>query len=761
MRQPAWVRRSDAWRLCLPALAVALAAPATAQDLTDRAAPPPASGSSGSAGAPAPVGEDEVTFSAGRLDYDQDADTVTASGDVRMLRAGSRLRADRVTWNRTSGEVRATGNVAMINPGGDIFYGDDIRLTDTLRDGVADNMLLVLADGGRLAARHGSRQGDIATLENAAYTPCAVTGDGGCPKTPSWQITALRVTRNEKTHRISYRDARIKIFGLTVLALPGFSHPDGSEDGGGSGLLMPDVQYSKATGLEFQLPYYFKLAPNRDLTLTPHLYTGVLPALEGRYRALNSNGAFQVRAMATYGSRLPASINASALGLDQDKGPRGFVDANARYQFGPYWTLSGSLRLETDRTFMKRYDISNDDRLRSTARAERIDANSYLSIAGWFVQTIRTGDKQGQQPIALPEIDYRRRLTDPWLGGIVQLQLNSLALTRTGGQDTQRAFAGLRWDLRRLTTLGQEVTFTAYGRADAYHTADTLETATIVYRGAEGWHGRAIGALAADMRWPLIGSLFGGTQQIVPRVQIVGTPHSGNLKIPNEDARAIDLEDSNLFALNRFAGYDRWEDSSRITYGGEYNFDRPAFSLRAVAGQSYRLATKPTILPSGTGLSDRFSDYVGRVTVKYGRLISFTGRFRLDKDNLAVRRNEVDATIGTARTYVLVGYLRLNRNIDTSIEDLRDRSEIRLGGRVQLARYWSIWGSGAIDLTSKDDDPQSLSDGFQPVRQRFGLTYSNECIELGVTYRRDYDPTGDARRGSTFSLRLALKNVGR
>ena len=757
MRRPKSITRAGALRLPLIALLCAgLPAIARAQDLQDRPVPPPANG----AGAPAPATDDEVTFSAAQLDYDDNANFVTATGDVRMLRAGNRLRADKVTWNRTSGEVRASGNVALVNPGGDTAYADDILLTDEMHDGIADNMLLVLSDGGRLAARHGERKGDITTLSNAAYTPCAVV-DGDCPKDPSWQITAVRVIHNDRTHRISYKDARIHMFGLTVLALPGFSHPDGSGDGGGSGLLMPDLQYSKATGVEFKLPYYFALGPNRDLTLTPHLYTAVLPALEGTYRSLDSRGAFQVRAMATYGSRLPASINANANQLDKDDGPRGFIDANGRYQFSPYWTVSGAIRLETDRTFMKRYDISNDDRLRSTLRAERIDANSYLSIAGWYVQTVRSGEAQGQQPIALPEIDYRRRIADPLLGGTFQLQLNSLALTRTGGQDTQRAFAGLRWDLRRLTSFGQEITLTAYGRVDAYHTEDSLLTSTVIYRGLDGWHDRALGALAADMRWPLIGTLFGGTQQIVPRIQIVGTPHVGNIKLPNEDSRAIDLEDSNLFALNRFSGYDRWEDSSRITYGGEYSFDRPHFSLRAIAGQSYRLATKPTILPSGTGLSDRFSDYVGRVTVKYGSFVEITERFRLDKDNLAVRRNEIDASIGTSKTYVLLGYLRLNRNIDTSIEDLRDRSEIRAGGRMQLTRYWSIFGSTVIDLTSKSDDPLSLSDGFSPVRHRLGITYSNECLELGVTYRRDYDPTGDARRGSTFSLRLALKNVGR
>jgi LPS-assembly protein len=756
MRRNRWARLGIARASLIVALAAS--APAFAQDFRDRPVAPPADG----AGAPQPATDDEVTFSSATLDYDDTNEIVTATGDVRMLRNGSRMRADKVVWNRRSGEVRATGNVALTNADGDVAYADDILLTDEMHDGVADNMLLVLADGGRLAAAHGKREGQITHLDHAAYTPCAVQTRDGCPRTPSWQVRALRVTVDQGRHRIYYDDARLAIFGQTILALPHFSHPDGSPEGsGGNGLLLPHVQVSNATGVEFALPYYMTLGPNRDLTITPHLYTRVLPAIEGTYRALQSNGAYRINGMGTYGSRLPASLSIAAPDADKDKGPRGYIDAFGTWQFGPDWTITGAARLASDRTFMRRYDVSNDDRLRSMLRAERIDSDSYLSIAGWYVQDLRAGFAQGQQAIALPAIDYRRRIADPWLGGTFQAQVNTLALTRTEGQDTQRVFAGLRWDLRTLTGLGQEVTFTAYGRADAYHTDGILQTPTELYRGTQGWHARQVAALAADMRWPFVGELLGGTQTISPRVQVVATPHTKNLVIPNEDSRAVDLEDSNLFALNRFSGYDRWEDSSRVTYGGEYSFTLPRLEARAVIGQSYRLTSEPTILPPGTGLSDRFSDYVGRVSIDYGSWFELVHRFRLDKDNLSVRRNEIDAIVGSRTTYVRVGYLRLNRNIAPSIEDLRDRSEIRVGGRVRLARYWSIFGSTVIDLTSTADDPLSNADGYEPVRHRFGVQYEDECLSLGLTWRRDYDPTGDARRGSTFSLRLALKNVGR
>lgn len=737
-----------------PLLLLIAADAALAQDLQDRPVAPPTS-----AGLPTPATDEEVTFSAGALDYDSDADIVTASGDVRMQRAGNRLRADKVIWNRVTGAVTAEGSVAVVNPGGDTLYGDKVDLTDTLKDGVVENLLLVLEDGGRLAAMRGTRTNGVTTLERAAYTPCRVTDDAGCPKEPVWKITAIRVIHDPVKHRISYQGARVTLLGATLFALPGLSHPDGSE-GGGPGFLLPDIRYSRTNGFEFALPYYFKLAPNRDLTITPHLYSDVLPAIEGEYRALTGNGAWRAAGMLTYGSRLPATIGAP-LPADRDRGIRGYVDASGKFQLDRYWSLSGSLRLTSDDTFLRRYDISRDDRLRSTVNLERISTDSYLSIAGWAVQSLRSDDVQGLQPFVLPAIDYRLRLADPWLGGRFELQANTLSLLRSEGQDTQRAFGGLRWDLRTLTPLGQELTLTAYSRADVYHTNDILSTATVSYRGRDGWSTRAVAALAADMRWPFIGEIFGGTQRITPRIQLVATPPTKNLRVPNEDSRAVDLEDSNLFALNRFPGYDRWEDGSRVTYGLEYAFDRPRLSVRTIVGQSYRLTNKASILPEGTGLSDRVSDIVGRTTVRYGRLIELTHRFRLDKDNFSVRRNEIDATVGGRRTYVTAGYLRLNRDVNTAIEDLRDREEVRLGGRVQIARYWSVFGSTVIDLTGRQEDPLSLADGYEPVRHRVGFLYDDDCLELGVTWRRDYDATGDARRGNTFLLRLALKNLGR
>jgi len=712
---------------------------------------------------PAPSGGPVVTanpdqivgFSADEVTYDSDADVLTASGEVRMNREGNYLAADQVIWDRKTGQVYARGNVVVVTPEGDKLVGDNVQLTDTMRDGTVDNLMVVLESGGRIAARHGARVNGVSTFTNAIYSPCPVTTDTGCPKRPSWAITAARVIDDPKSSRIRFEGGRLQLFGINLPLLPVFEIPKGT--GGASGWLVPEVALSSRNGLQVAVPYHWQIAPNRDLTVTPHVYTSVLPAIELKYRQLDSIGAFQLGGFLTYGRIDQTDVTATSPG---PRSIRGYFNANGRWQLDPEWSVTSSLRVATDKTVTRRYDITNDDRLRNVVNVERITPDSYISIAGWAFQGLRVDDRQKQIPIALPAIDARFRVDDLG-GGELQIQGNSLSVLRIDGQDTQRAFVSAQWDLRRVTPWGQLLDLTAYARGDLYHTDEAQDTTVAIYRGTNGWHTRAIGALAADVKWPFIGSLLGGVQQLVPRVQVVLTPETPNISIPNEDARSVDLEDSNLFALNRFPGYDRWEDASRITYGFDWSLERKNLSIESTIGQSYRFGRLRDIFPQGTGLTGRVSDIVGRTRIRYGRFIDITDRYRIDKNNFAVRRNEVDLTVGTTQTYAQVGYLKLNRNIDPTIEDLRDREELRIAARVLVQRYWSIFGASVIDLTNKNEDPTSTANGWQPVRSRLGIQYEDDCLQLGVTWRRDYERIGTFRKGSTFAIHLAFKGVSR
>jgi LPS-assembly protein len=703
----------------------------------------------------APTPARQIDFEARELSYNNETETVIARGDV-ILRSDDRsVRADEVTWDRRTGQIIATGNIRLVTEAGDQLFTDQVELTEQFDTGAMSELLIALRAGGRLAARSATRGADgQAILTDAAYTACPLIDPESCAADPSWRITADRVVYDQQANTIRFTGAVLELFGARILPLPGLGlRTDGK---GESGLLVPDVRITQVNGLELSGEYYFRIADNADLTVGASVFSNVAPLASAKWRHLTEKGAYQVSGYATFSDRLTDFTGADSFQSD----PRGYLDANGRFQFSPDWSLTGSIRLASDRTFLRRYDISRDDRLRSTINLERITDLSYFSLAGWATQTLRLNADQGQVPLALPAIDFRQRLANRVLGGEVQFHANSLALLRNDGQDTQRAFAGVQWDLKRLTGLGQVVTLTALARGDVYNTNNVEATTTAIYRGNEGWTARGVATAALDIEWPFVGEAFGGTQVFKPRLQFVASPNIRNLAVPNEDARAIDLEDSNLFALNRFPGYDRVEDGSRVTWGVDWELQRPGWRVRSTIGQSYRLkAPEPDLFPEGTGLSEKVSDFVGRTEVRFRNLVSFTHRFRLDKDGLGIRRNEIDATIGSRRTYLEVGYLRLDRDIAT-VEDLRDREELRAAARVSIGRNWSIFGSGVFNLTDADEDPVFQPDGFEPIRTRFGVAYQDETMEFGATWRRDFIDAGDARRGNAFQLFFALRNLG-
>ena len=229
-----------------------------------------------------------------------------------------------------------------------------------------ENMLLALREGGRLAAISGTRAagGDI-LLNYASYTACEVEDENGCPKKPSWRVTAREVTYSPDKKTVRMRGARLELFGIRLLPLPGLAF---ATDGRAiSGLLIPDIRFTPSNGLEISETYYHRLSDNRDIAATAYVFTKAVPMLSAQYRALTDTGAYQITGYATRSTVIPVSNDGSFSQRDF----RGYVFANGRFQLSPNWSVTASARRVTDRTFLRRYDISRDDRLRNTLQIGR------------------------------------------------------------------------------------------------------------------------------------------------------------------------------------------------------------------------------------------------------------------------------------------------------------------------------------------------------------------------------------------------------
>ena len=117
-------------------------------------------------------------------------------------------------------------------------------------------------------------------LRQVTYTTCA-------PQDKSWDIKAESITLDNAQAKGVARNAVIRVHEWPVFYTPYLSFPTNKERK--SGFLMPMVGYSNVGGFDLGLPYYWNIAPNQDLTFTPHLYTKRGVMLGGEYRYLTSN----------------------------------------------------------------------------------------------------------------------------------------------------------------------------------------------------------------------------------------------------------------------------------------------------------------------------------------------------------------------------------------------------------------------------------------------------------------------------------------
>jgi LPS-assembly protein len=694
-----------------------------------------------------------IDFEADSLTYDEKANIVNATGNVIATRDGYRLQADEVTYNRASGQVEARGNVVLTSPDGKTVTTDRLEVSENLKDGIIDNIRLILEDGSRIAASSATKNGNITSLNRAVYSPCDVCNDEG-EEQPLWQIKAVKVVRDENKKRIYYRNAYLEFLNQPILYLPYLSQPDPTVNRA-TGFLVPQIKTRQELGIVLEAPYFINLAPWRDLTITPTLFSGELPALSAEYRERFRAGPVRFGGTVTYaGGRI---INGIASTKNEF---RGYVYADSRLQHNDRWRSTFKLRLASDDTFLRRYDISYDDTLRNSYSLERFTTNSYFSGEIQAFQGLRSSTRQGLTPIILPSLNYWWRSQPGWLGGRFTAEANTTSIVRTDGLDLQRGTATAGYEIPYLTSSGQQWKATVQTRADLYHVSNADRPDDPTYGGLNGTRGRILPLAALEVRWPLGAPGFGGQQTLEPVVQIVAARRDNAVsRIPNEDSRSIDLDEANLFSLNRFPGYDRFEGGARLTYGARWSLNTKKLAIETQFGQSYRLNTDSTAFPTGTGLSGKFSDFVGRTSVRIGDKIDIVHRFRIDKQSLAIRRNEIDAIFGGVTWTTSIGYSRLNRNI--GIEDLADREELRLAGRLKVAKYWSITGSTIIDLTSQGKVPPGIkADGFSFVRNKLGFEYEDECFLFGLSWRRNYTQDRDFRRGSTYILQFALKTLG-
>ncbi|WP_139043868.1 LPS-assembly protein LptD [Allomesorhizobium alhagi] len=772
--------------------------PASAQELPD-------------IGADVPEGS-QMLLEADTLVYDNDANTVTAVGGVQIDYGGNRLVAQRVTYDRKTSRLIASGNVEIVDSSGTRILSDEIDITDDFADGFVNALRVETVDKTYFAAESAERKGGrLTTFNNGVYTacePCEEKPD----RAPIWRIKARKIIWDGKAKTVRFENSRFEFFGFPLAFLPSFEIADPTVKRK-SGFLFPGIKYKSELGAGVSIPYYFALSPTYDLTLTGTGYTkqGFLGEAEWRQRF--NNGEYSLKIAGIHQNDPDAFIDENGRrnvdsGREGDPNKfRGMFGTQGRFDINPRWAFGWKALFQTDKNFSRTYEIEkyNDYVHTSEIYLTGLHDRNYFDLRGMYFQVQESGfdsdagSAAERQPWVLPSFDYSYTPDEPLAGGELNIDINSRTVLRSKRDfisaptrppfdvdfderaplvrgiegNSTRLTAEAEWKRSYITDGGLVVTPLLAFQADTTYVNQSDRSIDAINAMAgdpdigvsadiRSAYYRTMATAGLELRWPVLFSTTSATHVLEPMAQVFARPdarYEETLGIPNEDAQSFVFDASTLFERDKFSGYDRIEGGSRANLGLRYSGSfGNGWTTNALFGQSYRLAgdnpfAAPDLVNVGaySGLDTDTSDYVGLAGFIAPNGLSASVAARFDEQTFEIRRAETKVGYFSAPLSLTAQYAFVQAQPLYGLSE--DRREVTLAASTRVHENWRAFGSGTYDL-----------EAGVLVRNAVGFAYDDECFSYTMTWstKRDNDRIESLREDDEHSIgfNISFRTLG-
>lgn len=638
--------------------------------------------------------------------------------NVDILKGGTRITSDEAMYRNLEDEIEASGNV-RVQRYGDCYSGDTMRMQLDSNAGFVSHPVYKLLRNN--AQGHAERvefqDEERSTITNGTYSTCQGLN-------PDWYLKSDSLDLDTGLDRGRAGKSVIYFMGTPILPTPSMTFPlSGARQ---SGLLPPTIGASSKGGAEITLPYYFNIAPNRDLTIYPKMIArrGLQLGLEGRYLGETYSGETSVEGL----------LN------DRVTGTNRYALASVhQQQLLPQLSLSWNVNSASD----DNYPADFSRTITKTAQRLLLREANLTYFGSFWSLNLRTSNYQVlQDPSALIDRPYDR---------LPQLQLHA----------EQHDVAGLDWSLDSIVTRFWHPTLVRGDRtvvnpqvslplvqAGAFLIPKISLHATTYHLinpapGQEADFHRVVPTFSLDSGLVFERSthLFNTdlTQTLEPRLFYVNTPYRDQSAMPNFDSAIADFNFAQIFSENRFTGQDRIGDSNQITAAVvsrfiEGNGDE---SLKLAIGQRFNFRTQKVTLDNT--VSPSRSDLLLAAIGKMSTTLSGEMALQLSQtDHQSVRAN-----------YGIHWQPSPKKILNLAYRYQRDTLEqVDASAQWPVADRWYMVGRSNYSLMDK-----KMVDGL------LGFEYKADCWSLRFLAQRF--ATNITNNTSGFSIQLELNGLAK
>ena len=716
------------WAYALTAIVTATAVPSYAQNIPHK---PPRPVRNEDKNAVTVLQAEDIT---GRPERELNLDR-----DVEIVKDKTKIKSDTACFREVENEVEAHGKVKIWRFG-DYFTGDDLVLNMDSGKGYMLKPTYKLetnAAQGK-AQRINFLNEDEAVVINGTYSTCQAAD-------PDWYLKAD--TLNLDSGRDVGTAGRTLIYfkDVPILGTPAMSFSlSGARR---SGWLPPTPGFGSKGAAEIVVPYYFNIAPNRDLTVYPKLIPrrGFQFGADGRYLGETDGGLYQGE---TYLEYLPHD--------KQTETDRWMIRSKHQQDLAKDWSFGWNVQAASDDNYPNDFSKTvAGSAERQLLRELRTDYHGDF----WNL-TARVQKYQVLQDPAAVE-DPSLFVPRPY-DRLPAINFHAAQFDVAGGFDWGFDSEATRFwhpDLIKGTRVVAipQVSYPIIGSSyfitpkvmlnAATYSLDAYQNPATNVLDPSHNESRVVPTFSLDsgLVFERDAKLFGRavTQTLEPRLFYVNTPYRDQSTLPNFDTAASTFNFSQLFSENRFIGSDRIGDANQLTAAVVSRFLEPsgAERLRLAFGERFYFRDQRVQLDASTPTVDSHSDILlaatGRISETWGfdSAVQYnTSNSRVESSNYSIQWQPAPKKVLNVGTRYLRGSFK---NIDVS-------------SQWPLSNRW--YGVGRVSYSQLDK---------KILESLVGLEYNGDCWVFRMGAQRFVTTATKASTPIFFQLELnGLSHLG-
>ncbi|HDR9763762.1 TPA: LPS-assembly protein LptD [Burkholderia cepacia] len=661
---------------------------------------------------------------------------LAAKGSAELRRGDAVVKADAIHYDQDTDMADAYGQVRVINSGTS-FAGPEAHLKIEANQGfmTAPKYHFNVTGGSGSAERVDMVDNERSVFVNGTYTACQ------CSTNPAWYIKGSRFDFDTGADEGTARNGVLFFQGVPIFASPWMTFPLSGERR--SGLLPPTFSVNSSNGFELTLPYYFNIAPNRDLTLTPRIISrrGVMTEATFRYLSPSYSGTFTANYLPddrlehrnryaiywqhqqnfgggfggyVYYNKVSDNLYPEQLGSSNQfiNGTQTLYqqEAGLTYNKGPWSVLARYQHWQTLPQSIAPY--SREPQLNVKYTKYNVGGFDFGAEADYSRFRITTADAtEGDRVVFNPYIAYGVYGPGYFVVPKVQYHFASYDLNYLSSKTPNSP--------KRFTESIPTVSFDS--------------------------------GLIFDRSVRLFGQDF--IQTLEPRLYYVYTPYRDQSNAPLFDTAESDFGLAEIYQPNTFVGNDRIADANRITAGLTSRFIDPRTGderARFVIAQQYYFADQRVTLNAGqSAVLARHSDLIVGAALKLGSGFMSETAFQYNQNNNQLVKSSVGFGYSPGERRVInVGYryTRANTTLDN-----QPINQFLVSAQWPLTRRLYAIGRFNYDLA-----------GDRVVDGLVGLQYDADCWALGVGVQRaanGINSSGQQNSSTRFMMQLTLKGL--